>query len=125
MNSQVQRLPGYWIKACTPPFLSNMAIFCTGPKAENTYHENKQTKYQYWVWPKKKKADLTKNFNICCVILSTMCKTSKVTAYCIFSIDARRTLLSGSSFFPSKPIITCNYDKIILFNQTKNIIHLK
>jgi len=28
-----------------------------------------------------------------------------VTAYCIFSIDARSTLLSGSFFFPSAPTV--------------------
>jgi len=39
---------------------------------------------------------------------NTMCKTSKVTAYCMFSIEARRTLLSGSSFFPSRPTLNCN-----------------
>jgi len=28
-----------------------------------------------------------------------------VTAYCMFSIDARSTLLSGSFFFPSAPTV--------------------
>jgi len=45
----------------------------------------------------------------------TMCKTSNVTAYCMFSIDARRTLLSGSSFFPSRPMLNCSEKK----NQTE------
>lgn len=30
-------LPGYWINACSPPFLSNIAIFWTAPKAAKTY----------------------------------------------------------------------------------------
>lgn len=38
----------------------------------------------------------------------TVYKISKVTAYCMFSMDARRTLLSGSSFFPSRPKLNCS-----------------
>ena len=37
----------------------------------------------------------------------TVCNTSIVTSYCMFSIDARSTLLSASFFFPSGP--TTNY----------------
>lgn len=44
---------------------------------------------------------------------NTMCSTSKVTAYCMFSIDASKTLLSGSSFFPSRPKLNCNDNKWI------------
>lgn len=40
----------------------------------------------------------------------TVYRTSKVTAYCMFSMEARRTLLSGSSFFPSRPKLNCITD---------------
>lgn len=37
-SMQILALPGYWINACNPPFLSKMAIFWTVPNAENTWN---------------------------------------------------------------------------------------
>lgn len=48
---------------------------------------------------------MSKGFS--CLKVVTVCKTSKVTVYCMFSMEASRTLLSGSIFFPSTPRLNC------------------
>ena len=40
----------------------------------------------------------------------------------MFSIDARRTLLSVSNLFPSKPTIACTNYKIIFRRKNKSLI---
>lgn len=84
-------LPGYWINAWKP-FFSKIAIFCTNPKAENT-------------WQLQDTQKLVKtaciNRHHCLLQQVTSWSTSIVTTYCMFSTDASRILLSASCFFPS------------------------
>ena len=42
-------IPGYWIKACVPPFFSKIAIFWTVPNAENTWNLYNNLAWLEWI----------------------------------------------------------------------------